>query len=395
MKLLSIIPIVLLIFSCSPSEKAKDEVKGDFKRVSLVVEDSMVVKDILASTFVFQDGDDEHLIFRDASASTVYVFDRKNGELAHKWTKTGDVPGAFSLAASNLDVSEFGQLVLVDPNQGMLVFGKDGELIKRANPVANQWSFGGAFNLFRFNELVTIQGAKFNLYSLDKLEAEQEYTAEYIRNRKNLVLTNLETGEHRLILPFPEGSKFLSGKVFPFEDFRPRFVVDEAANNLFLIFQNEPLLYTYSWNEGNPELESSKRIQLPGFEENEGWEVGQIQMAQITDQANEPFPARIQALEAVKDGFLLSYSTKPTDLENYNRYKNQERTREGFNQILEETRRKTVFIDREGKVFPVDFPEMHYESFQLIDGKIHWMKKPSPGEEVEEFTVYWGKLQVD
>ncbi|TFV96114.1 DUF4221 domain-containing protein [Algoriphagus kandeliae] len=395
MKLSQFALVFLIIFSCTPFEKEANKNEADSKTISLIAEDSTVVRDVLASTFIFQDGDQEHLIFRDAPASTIYIFDRKSGDLVYKWTKTGDVPGAFSMAVSNLNISESGEIVMVDPNSGLLVFGKDGQLIKRANPVANQWSFGGAFNLFRVNELVTIKGERYLLYSLDKLEAEQEYTAEYLKNRKNLVLTNLETGEHRLILPFPEGSKFLNGKVYPFEDFRPRFLVDEIENKLIVIFQNEPILYTYSWNEGAPELLSSIRIDLPGFEENEGWEPGSIQMAQITDQENEPFPARIQGLEAVENGFLLSYSTKPTDLDNYNRYKSKERTKEGLNQIFEETRRKTVFVDLDGKVFPVDFPDMHYESFQIIDGKIHWMKKPIPGEEAEEFTVYWGELRAD
>lgn len=386
--------LLVALFYCSPKEEnSQVEIKPN--EISLVAEDSTVVKDILASTFIFQDGDKDHLIFRDAPASTIYVFDRETGDLVNKWTKTGDVPGAFSMAVSNLDISDSGELVLLDPNQGLLIFTKDGGLIKRASPVANQWSFGGAFNLFRVNELVTIQEEKFNLYSLDKLEAEQDYTAEYLKNRKNLVLTNLETGEHRLILPFPEGSKFLSGKVFPFEDFRPRFVVDEAANKLFVVFQNEPVLYTYAWNDGEPQLESSKRIELPGFEENKGWEVGQIQMAQITDQTTEPFPARIQALEAVENGFLLSYSTRPLDKDNYTRYINKEATADGFKQIIAETRPKTVFLDSEANVFPVDFPPMHYESFQIIEDKIHWMKKPNPGEEAEEFTVYWGALKFD
>lgn len=395
MRLLFFIPVLLLIFSCSPSEKHEDQNDTSSKTISLQAEDSTVVRDILASTFIFQDGDQEHLIFRDAPASTIYVFDRKSGALLYQWTKTGDVPGAFSMAARNLKVSESGEIVILDVDQGLRVFAKDGELISRANPVASQWSFGGAFNLFRNTELVTIGGENYILYSLDKLEAERDYSPTYLQNRKNLVLTNLKTGEHRLILPFPEESKYLSGKVFPFEDFRPQFVVDESANNLFLIFQNEPVLYTYSWNDGNPELLSSKRMGLPGFEENEGYESGAIQMAQVTDQVNEPFPARIQALEAVKGGFLLSYSTRPTDQGNYTRYKNKEGTKESFSQIIEETRRKTVFIDRNGNVSQVDFPKMHYESFQIIDGKIHWMKKPNPGEEAEEFTVYWGALQMD
>lgn len=396
MKLLPFAGILFLILSCSPSEKAEVNKGDDTKKISLIAEDSTVVRDIIASTFIFQDGDAEHLIFRDAPASTIYVFDRVSGGLVNKWTKTGDVPGSFSMATKNLEVSQSGEIILIDIGEGLRVFAKDGELISRANPVANQWSLGGAFNLFRQTALVSLNGDEHVLYSLDILEPDLvEYGPKFLQNRKNLVLTNLETGEHRLILPFPEGSKFLNGKVYPFEDFRPLFVIDEFANKLYLIFQNEPILYTYSWNDAAPELLSRVRIDLPGFEENEGWEPGSIHMAQITDNENEPFPARIQGFEAVEGGFLLSYSTKPTDLDNYNRYKSKDRTRESLNQIYEETRRKTVFLDLDGKVLPVDFPEMHYQSFQIIDGKIHWMKTPTRGEEAEEFTLYWGKLKIE
>ncbi|WP_100629150.1 hypothetical protein [Algoriphagus formosus] len=396
MKLLQFAGILFLILSCSPSEKAEVNKGDDTKRISLIAEDSTVVRDIIASTFIFQDGDAEHLIFRDAPASTIYVFDRVSGGLVNKWTKTGDVPGSFSMATKNLEVSQSGEIILIDISEGLRVFEKDGELISRANPVANQWSLGGAFNLFRQTALVSLNGDEHVLYSLDILEPDLvEYGPKFLQNRKNLVLTNLETGEHRLILPFPEGSKFLNGKVYPFEDFRPLFVIDEFANKLYLIFQNEPILYTYSWNDAAPELLSRVRIDLPGFEENVGWEPGSIHMAQITDNENEPFPARIQGFEAVEGGFLLSYSTKPTDLDNYNRYKSKDRTRESLNQIYEETRRKTVFLDLDGKVLPVDFPEMHYQSFQIIDGKIHWMKTPTRGEEAEEFTLYWGNLKIE
>ena len=79
----------------------------------------------------------------------------------------------------------------------------------------------------------------------------------------------------------------------------------------------------------------------------------------------------------------------------FTRYKNKEITKDSFAQIIEETRRKTVFMDMKGQIFSVDFPEMHYESFQIIGDKIHWMKKPIPGEESEKFTVFWGTLKIE
>ncbi len=393
MKLLLIFTASLLMLSCGNSSKTSEQDLSTDQTYYLEKEDSLTVKDVIATTFVFQTGDNEHLIFRDAAASIIYVFDRENGKLVHKWEKKGDVPGAFSMTSRNLTLTDEGRIVLVDLMMGLRVFEKDGEFIFSETSIASQWSLGGAFSLFKENQVVKIKGQDHLLYSMDKLEGEQDYSPGYLTNRKNLVLTNLETGEHRLILPFPEGSKFVNGKVYPFEDFRPRFVVDEGENKLYLMFQNEAVLYTYSWNDGDPIYETSQPVELPGFEGNEGYETGTIQMAQITDQENEPMPARIQAMVKVDGGFLLSYSTKPSSKDIYQIYKEKKATQDQFYKLIDETRRKTVFMNTSGSISQVDFPEMHYESFDNIDGKIHWMKKPDPGVESEEFTVYWGSLK--
>lgn len=364
------------------------------KEISIEIEDSVTVNGILAKAFLLQTADEKHVIFKDILNSKVFVVDKNNGTLDYEWKKSGDMLGAFGAMTKPFTLSKDGNIVIVDYMSGQRVFQKNGELIMAGKPVKNQVSFGGPISLLADSQLVTINGEEYVLYSLDLLEHAEEYNSEYLQKRRNLILVNLKTDEVRHILPFPEGSKFLSGKSFPFEDFRPRFVVNEEENRLYLIFQNELVLYTYEWNDGNPVFLSRLAFPLSGFEENEGVESGAFIMGQVSDSENEPFPARIQGLAQVENGFLITYSTKPSK-HLYNLYKAKEISKEQRAQLFEEISRKTVFIDNSGKVFPVNFPEMFYESFVMVDDQIHWMKKPNPTTEAEDFTVCWGKVKVE
>lgn len=393
MKKLSFYFLLISVYSCQTPNNEISETDQP-KEVSIEVEDSVTVKGILAKAFLFQTADEKHVIFKDFLNSKVFVVNKSNGELEYEWSKSGDVPGAFGSMTKPLTLSKEGNIVVVDYMSGQRVFQKNGELIMAGKPVKNQVSFGGPVSLLADSQIVSINGEEYVLYSLDLLENAEEYSPEYLQKRRNLILANLKTDEVRLIVPFPEGSKFLSGKTFPFEDFRPRFVVNEEENRMYLIFQNELVLYTYEWNDGNPAFLSSLAIPLSDFEENEGVENGAYVLGQVSDPENEPFPARIQGIAQVKNGFLITYSTKPSK-SLYSLYKAKEITKEQRDQLFKEISRKTVFMDNSGNVFPVNFPEMYYESFVMVDDKIHWMKKTDPNTEAEDFTVYWGKVKVE
>ncbi|SIO23443.1 hypothetical protein SAMN05444394_4012 [Algoriphagus halophilus] len=385
--------LLIIAYSCQTPSNEKSDIDQP-KEISIEVEDSVTVNGVLAQLFLFQTADQYHVIFKDFLNSKVYVVNKDNGKIDYEWSKSGDVPGAFGSMTKPLSISKEGNIVVVDYMAGQRVFQKNGDVTMVGKPVKNQVSFGGPVSLLSDSQVVSIDGEEYVLYSLDLLEQAEDYNSEFLQKRRNLILSNLKTDETRLIVPFPEGSKFLSGKVFPFEDFRPRFVVNEEEDRLYLIFQNEPVLYTYQWNDGNPVFSSSLAISLPGFEENEGVEIGAIGLGQVSDPENEPFPARIQGIAQAGNGFLITYSTKPSE-RLYSLYKAKEISKEQRDQLFQEISRKTVFMDDSGNVFPVNFPEMYYESFVMVDGKIHWMKKTDPNTEAEDFTVYWGKLKIE
>lgn len=394
-KLFFYVVVLSFFFSCTGKQEV-NVLEDSPITVSLHAEDSVKISGILTPMFLLQAADSESLIFKDAMNSAVYVVDKKTGNISFEWKKSGDVPGAFGMASKNIVLSPKKDLVILDPNSGLRVFKKDGDLVKTAAPIAYPISFGGIFSSFQESQVVDIKGESYLLYSLDILDGEaKEYNSDFLKSRKNLVLTSLETGEHKLILPFPDNSKFVQGKIFPFEDFRIRFHVDVEANKLFVVFQNEQILYGFDWNEGQPELVSSQPFALPGFKENEGWEVGSLQRGQITDQVNQPMPARIQGMAPVENGFLISYSNQPDSKNLYALYKNKEASKEQVSQLFKEIGRKTVFMDLEGNVHEFEVPIMHYDSFFTIGNEVYWMKKPDPDVEAEDFTVYWGELTVE
>ncbi|WP_026955258.1 hypothetical protein [Algoriphagus vanfongensis] len=384
----------LWLLSCEKAER-QDEVKKESVKVSITSIDSVTVKGVLAKLFLFQTADQEHVVFKDFLESEVYVVNKNSGDIEYQWDKKGDVPGAFGNMVKPLVLSEKGEIVVLDYLSGLRVFQKDGELVYSGSPVMPQISFGGRVNLFQDAQVVSLDGQEYLLYSLDLIESATEFNADFLKARKNLILSNLKTNESRLILEFPQESKFVAGGIYPFEDFRPRFFLSEKENKLYLMFQNEPVLYIYDWNQGNPELLKSLEVNFPDFEENESWVSGSLELGQISDQKVEPIPARIQALTQVSGGFLVSYSSKPSSKNLYSLLKENNISIEQKRKLNTESKLKTVFVNESGQVFPVDFPEMHYQSFQIIEGEIHWMKKPNPDEEAENFTVYWGELKVE
>lgn len=384
----------LWLLSCEKAER-QEEVKKESIKVSITSIDSVTVKGILAKLFLFQTADQEHVVFKDFLESEVYVVNKNSGDIEYQWDKKGDVPGAFGSMVKPLVLSEKGEIVVLDYLSGLRVFQKDGELVYSGSPVMPQISFGGRVNLFQDAQVVSLDGQEYLLYSLDLIESAGEFNADFLKARKNLILSNLRTSESRLILEFPQESKFIAGGIYPFEDFRPRFFLNEKENKLYLMYQNEPVLYIYDWNQGSPELLKSLEVNFPDFEESESWVSGSLALGQISDQKVEPIPARIQALTQVSGGFLVSYSPKPSSKNLYSLLKENNISIEQKEKLYTESKLKTVFVNESGQVFPVDFPEMHYQSFQIIEGKIHWMKKPNPDEEAEDFTVYWGELKVE
>jgi hypothetical protein len=241
MKYLVVIAFLGLI-ACQNSSKEENIDTQQIQSARLEVLDSVLIEDVLARAFLFQTADEKHLLFKDVSTSKVYVYD-KQGELVQEFEKSGDVPGAFGLTSENILLTGSERLVIVDLLAGIKVLSKTGESLENIPLKEMQVSMGARFSLFRHGQIIEMNGKEYLIYFLDINETYQNnYDASVLAKRKNLILVDLESEEQKLLIPFPEKSKFLNGKVYPFSDFRPRFFLDQNLDELYLMFQNEPVL---------------------------------------------------------------------------------------------------------------------------------------------------------
>lgn len=394
MKYLAVIAFVGLI-ACQNSSKEEISEAHPIQSAKLEVLDSVLIEDVLARLFLFQTADEKHLLFKDPSTSKVYVYD-KQGELVQEFEKSGDVPGAFGLTSENILLTGSERLVIVDLLAGIKVLSKTGESLANIPLKEMQVSMGARFSLFRHGQIIEMNGKEYLIYFLDINETYQKnYDASVLTERKNLILVDLESEEQKLLIPFPQKSKFLNGKVYPFSDFRPRFFLDQNLDELYLMFQNEPVLYTYSWNQGEPELKSSIRLELEQFEEHTGWESGSIQMGEISAPSLAPYSGRIQSLEKIGDKFLINYRPMPTSTGLITKLKAEEATDEEKAQLSKESMSRIVLVDLDGRLISVESSDMHYDSYRVIGEEIYWMKKPNPEVEAEDFTLYRGRLKFE
>lgn len=391
---LPLIFIAFLILGCKNStSSSEDQMSGDpiyyFDK-----EDSVVVDDVIARVFLFQGHSEDKYIFRDMASSEVYVYDRE-GRLLDRWNKEGDVPGKFSMASSNLSFDSERNLVLIDIMNGIKVLKRNSEVIQDHRIFRQQISLGSRISLFDTQQLIKKEGKEYLIYSLDLIEEyEGNYDQAFLAERKNLLITDLETNETRKLIPFPAGSQYLNGKVYFFRDMRPVFHYDENLKLLYLMFQSEPVLYKYDWSGETPKLIETQRVNLNGFETHEGFEVGSVDMGEIGSFKERPYPSDIVDVTKYGEDLMISYIPTPQDKGVIDKVAAGNASEETKKLLREQTQMKTVLLKPTGEVVSVDIPEMHYSSFKVNGDRIYWMKKAEPGTEAEEFTLYWGKLGV-
>ncbi|MFN3998679.1 hypothetical protein [Algoriphagus sp.] len=383
-----------LILSCENSSTSSNEEHSNSQSYYLEKLDSIILKDVIARVFIFQGFHEGQYFFRDMASSDVYVYDEE-GELLDKWNKEGDVPGKFSMTASNFSFDKKGNLVLLDIMNGIKVLKKNSEVVQDFRIYQNQVSLGAAFSLFNTEQLIQKNGNQYLIYSLDIIEEyDQKYDPEFLARRKNLLMTDLETNETKEYIQFPEGSHFLNGKVYFFRDLRPIFHYDEISERLYLMFKSEPILYTYDWSGDNPELIDQKKIPLEGFQLYEGFEVGAVDMGQIGNYQIRPYPSDILNISKYGEDLLISYTPTPQDKSGIASVIEKQATDETKKRLRDEARMKTVLLRPNGDLLNVALPELYYTSFKVDGNTIYWMKKPDPNTESEEFTLYWGELKA-
>ncbi|SEG15168.1 hypothetical protein [Algoriphagus boritolerans] len=383
-----------LILSCDNSSTKTKQEPSNPQTYFFEKLDSIIVKDVIARVFIFQGFHEGQYFFRDMASSKVYLFDQA-GELVDQWNKEGDVPGKFSMTASNISFDKKGNLVLLDIMEGIKILKKNSDVVHDFRVYQNQVSLGAAFSLFDTEQLIQKEGKEYLIYSLDIIEEyNQKYDPEFLARRKNLLVTDLETNETKEHIPFPEGSLFLNGKVYYFRDLRPIFQYDETSERLYLMFKSEPILYTYDWSGETPELIDQQTLPLEGFQVFEGFEVGAIDMGQIGNFQTRPYPSDIINISKYGDDLLISYSPTPQDKSAIERVIAGQSSDETKIRLRKEAQMRTVLRRQNGEIVPVELPEMYYNSFKVDGNTIYWMKKPDPNTEAEEFTLYWGELKA-
>jgi hypothetical protein len=356
--------------------------------------DSITVKDVIASVFIFQGFHENQYFFRDMASSEVFIFDQA-GELVERWNKEGDVPGKFSMTASNFSFDNKGNLVVMDIMNGLKVLKQNSEVVQDFRIYQNQVSLGAAFSLFDTEQLIEKDGKEYLIYSLDIIEEyNQKYDPEFLARRKNLLMTDLETNETKEYIQFPDGSHFLNGKVYFFRDLKPIFHYDETSERLYLMFKSEPILYTYDWSGETPELIDQQTLPLVGFQLYEGFEEGAVDMGQIGNFQTRPYPSDILNISKYGEDLLISYTPSPQDKSAIASVIEKQATDETKKRLRDEARMKTVLLRPNGDLLNVALPELYYTSFKVDGNTIYWMKKPDPNTESEEFTLYWGELKA-
>lgn len=386
--------ICLFAFSCS--QKEDSDYSSEEYPFQIIPTDSITVDNILATLFLFQNANGEHLFFRDAGASKIFVID-KSGNPVYQWSKSGDVPGAFSMIADNLVLTSKGDIVVSDNLNGVKVFSLDGTLLLGTKPFQYQSGIFGDIKLFRKTQVIRKAGYEYLLHHLDLMDEVQTIGESFYKRRKNLLLTSLSTGESSQHLYFPTESKFYqSDKAFPFEDFRPVFYFEEEKSKLYLIFQNEPVLYEFDWSGFEPKLINHYRLNLEGFHEHEGWDYNQIPYGKLnTDNLDSPYSSKIFSLEKVGDYFLINYKPGPpkSDIEKWKHAFSKDATENLKEEYLLKAEPRTVVL-KDGEIISqgILHPKMHYDSYRVIEDEIWWMKPLSKDKEDESFTLYKGKL---
>ena len=101
--------------------------------------------------------------------------------------------------------------------------------------------------------------------------------------------------------------------------------------------------------------------------------------------------------ETVSDSTSASLKLERIDVKNTRLVYDDQSTKilinaKGFNYIGKGDLDKAVFDLKTKEVSPIDFPQMRYESFKLIDEELWWMKPASKDVEDEDFVVYRGQI---
>ncbi|MBN7817856.1 hypothetical protein [Algoriphagus pacificus] len=304
-------------FSCSEEKEAeKSSTPLSAQNLEFEIYDSLVV-DYLGNLMLLDiSPDKQNFLLMDQSNGEILITD-PNGNILHQYNRSGEGPEDYNGGRSGNVVFLTNEEFLIPTTREIIQYDLEGNLIRRLKP-----EFQGFANLIiSFSKAVIKNGD--NLYL--KIQGRHPDSGD-LNTYTNLEKVNINTGEYEPIVPFPKTSKFLVPESeFQAFDYHPTFEVE--GDSLYIIFRNEPVLYSYSLNDlSSPAY--SKKITFNEFIERN------------TDAKSDPgsFSIRdflvgsINNIDKMDDGnFLIYYTSGLTDDE----FKEAESNVDGdFNQIF-------------------------------------------------------------
>ena len=228
--------VALSISACSgESEETKASTPLSEQALEFEIYDSLVV-DYLGN-LVLMDISPDHskYLMMDQNTAEILITDSE-GSILHQYNKSGEGPEDYNNGKSGKAIFINNSEFLIPTTTAIFQYSLDGKLIRKMEP-----DFQGLANLVVSFSTAILKSGNNLYFKIQGRHPEKGDLTEYT----NLEKVNFETGEYEPIIPFSKSSKFSTPEAdFQAFDYHPVF--DLTADSLFIMFRNEPKLFSYS-----------------------------------------------------------------------------------------------------------------------------------------------------
>lgn len=311
-------PFAISIISCS-SEKEEAKTSALLSQQSLEFEiyDSLVV-DYLGNLILMDISPDKSkYLMMDQNNGEILITD-PTGLILHQFNRSGEGPEDYNNGKSGKAIFINNREFLIPTTTEIYQYSLEGNLVRKMEP-----EFQGFANLVVSFSTAIIKSGDNLYFKIQGRHPDRGNLNKYT----NLEKVNFITGEYEPIVPFPKSSKFLTPDAeFQAFDYHPVF--DVTTDSLFIMFRNEPKIFSYSLSNLDV-LANSKVVPFPEFEErntgkkteNGGFDIRDFLLGSIN------------TLEKLDDGTFLIFYTSGLNEEEANEVISE--AGEDFNKIFE------------------------------------------------------------
>ncbi|RAI91945.1 6-bladed beta-propeller [Algoriphagus yeomjeoni] len=298
---LYLLPFAISILSCSgEQEETKPSTPLSEKALEFEIYDSLVV-DYLGNLVLLDiSPDNSKYLMMDQNTGEILVTDSE-GSILHQYNRSGEGPEDYNSGKSGKAIFINNSEFLLPTTKAIYQYSLEGNLIRKMEP-----EFQGFANLVVSYSKAIIKSGDNLYFKIQGRHPDRGDLTKYT----NLEKVNFSSGEYEPIIPFPTSSKFLTPEAgFQAFDYHPVF--DVTADSLFIIFRNEPKLFSYSLsNLDTPAY--SKIVSFLEFEERNPDKKLENGAFDIRDF----LLGSINSVEKLEDGaFLIYYTSGLTDEE--------------------------------------------------------------------------------